>query len=119
MRPITDSDGESSDGDYIPPDEDEEEDEDDALMDTEDDWNYEPASEWGAFDFSDDDMEDGYDVEFVPWIDEVMYSDNLGLSEGGNSSDSLVDSDVAVSFNGEACMFDSKYSWLLKTIITV
>lgn len=110
MKPITDSDGESSDGDYIPPDEEDEEDEDDVFMDTEDDWNYEPASEWGAFDFSDDDMEDGYDVDFDPWTDEDMCTDNLGLSDGGSSSDSFADNDVAVKFDGEAYALDSKHS---------
>ena len=94
IRPISESDGESSDGDYIP---DEDEDEDD-------DWDFEPASEWGVSDYE---MEDSTTQD--RWIDEDGETPDIGMSSGSRSSDSLEDSDVAVSFDGEAYVLDSEY----------
>ena len=101
----TDSDGESSDGDYIPDEEEEDEDEDEAFMDTEDDWDFEPASEW---DTHDENMSEADQVEVAIdlWDDDEPL-ENLGLSDE-YESESLSDPDVALSYSGDSYVVDSK-----------
>lgn len=86
VAPLSDSDTESEDGDYIPDDDDE--------MDTEDDFDFEP--DWDMVDETDEEEVDA-DLLDQPHAE----LDNLGLSDG-EGSDSPSEGDLAVSFDSES-----------------
>ncbi len=88
IRPASDSDNESSDGDYVPGD-DEEEDEDDGFFDSD---FMETDSAFDDMDIEEDldvdaDMEEDVDVDVDSWEAEAanVSLENWGLSDGDGS----------------------------------
>ena len=106
IRVPTDSDGESSDGDYIPDEEDDDEDDDDGFMDTEDDWDIEPPSEWDVY--GEESVSDADQVEVALDIcDDHEFMENPGLSDE-YESESLSEPDVALRYTGNSYVIDSE-----------
>lgn len=98
VKPISDSDNESSDGDFIPDDEDDEED-DFGYPDREDDW-FDSADEWDdevEMDVDDDGFDRHDEAEANPWL----------LDEA--SAVSVSDPDVVVSYTGVSYIVESTF----------
>ncbi|KAL1937733.1 hypothetical protein VTO73DRAFT_12886 [Trametes versicolor] len=98
IRPASDSDNESSDGDYVPGD-DEEDDEDDGFYDSD---FMETESAYDDMDIEDVDADvDIDDVDVAPWDDHARDAsmDNWGLSDG-DGSESLSEVEV-LALSGE------------------
>ena len=100
IKPLTDSDFESSDEDYVPGDDEEEE--DDVFMDTEDDWDFDDV-EYDAHDGFD--TADEQEVDADLWEDHNDGLDNLGLSDG-YGSESYSEGELAVSLEGDSYVVD-------------
>ncbi|KAI1786686.1 hypothetical protein LXA43DRAFT_1032914 [Ganoderma leucocontextum] len=122
VRPPSDSDNESSDGDYVPGD-DEEDDEDDGFLDSDgfmetesvlDDMDIEDDLSVGAHgDISEFDVDVDLDIDL--WEEEEadvnMEDSNWGLSDGASDSVSEVE---GLALSGELPENDSEW-WLAQT----
>ncbi|KAI0787161.1 hypothetical protein BC629DRAFT_1440340 [Irpex lacteus] len=99
IRPITESDGESSDGDYVP-----EDDEDDGFTDEDmDDWGMDTDP---MEPFTDAEDEEEVDVELDAWEDSEEGMENLGLSDG----DSMSEGDLAMVSGDEGVSLDNGHA---------
>ncbi|PSR75031.1 hypothetical protein PHLCEN_2v9361 [Hermanssonia centrifuga] len=114
VKPPSDSDNESSDGDYIPGD-DEDEDEDDGFLDTDgftdtDEFDFEVGMDIDGDGFHDYEVELDEDIEVDADLDawgvaEDGNMDNLGLSDG-YGSESLSETDLVVSGEDDSFTID-------------
>lgn len=116
IKPLTESDFESDDDDYIPEDEDEEE--DDAFMDTEDDWDFDADGDMDTDVRGDLDIADEEEVDADLWEDHDDDMDNMGLSDG-YGSESYSEGDLTVSVEGESYLIDGKWSFVGLSFISL
>ncbi|KAJ3557515.1 hypothetical protein NM688_g1436 [Phlebia brevispora] len=104
VKPISDSDNESSDGDFIPDDEDEEED-DFEYAEREDDW-FDSADEWD--DEVDMDVDrDGFDRDEEDEVNADLWEGEASVGVGLNNPD------IAVSYTGLTYIVDNEGLYIL------